>query len=423
MLPPLPKGFSLQRDSQEDVVGLPPLPDGFTLEQPTTAGPEELTPPPSLKQQTQTAPPPGFRLESAAQAQAIPPPLPSLGEVPASVRGIIGVEPDPSTATDFLPQDTQEAIRGEGPATPVGRPQLDFEPPRTPGILPETVGEQITDYYREKPFAGRFVGGMRTGPIGKVYNAVVQALAPDSEDAIWRQAEQVASNSGTIGESGAGEMAIGTAGHLAGILPVFVGAPVHPIALFGGMNAISQAADLFAGVEDEFKPEGMINALLFGTIMRYGVPAQWTRIPVEKGGGALARVGARLGLTGLKALEATIGGTVVNGAAGAIRGDTEAWEKAFKQAPQTLARTAATFAALEIFTLAQDGLAGRTETALKKYGNIPQATARQWANEITYGGTTPAGFKQAIRRKSDIIRSLEKSFSKTCRAHHSLPAR
>ncbi|MCK9602455.1 MAG: hypothetical protein M0R06_25640, partial [Sphaerochaeta sp.] len=89
----------------------------------------------------------------------------------------------------------------------------------------------------------RAAGAVSSGWAGKILNAALQNIAPESEAAETARIRYDALRSGAVPPAEGWEKPLEIGAHLAGMGPVFQ-TGLNPILLLGGMEAVSQAADL-----------------------------------------------------------------------------------------------------------------------------------------------------------------------------------
>jgi hypothetical protein len=177
---------------------------------------------------------------------------------------------------------------------------------------------------------------------------------------------------------------------------------VNPILLMGGMEAVSQAADAVAGVEDAMNPESFMYALALGGVMKYGIPQGAAMKTVLKGGGVAARLGRQAGLVGIKAGEATLLDPTWKGVQALATGNWDEFDRSVKEMPGRFAEIALTFAFMNSVNAMKAGGAGAAESELIRNG-IGQTEARKLANSLIY--SPEAG-------KVNIFRRLKLAYSK-----------
>ena len=218
-----------------------------------------------------------------------------------------------------------------------------------------------------------------TSPAGKVLNAVVQHVAPESEFARKSQATQEAYRRGLLSERN-----IPLLSDMLGIAaygPAFntrIGAFILPV-----MEGVKQVADAAAGMEDAINPKALANATIMAGILKGGFPRDAAEKLLLSGGGLAERVGKALIPTAVKAGEMAAVQPVIDGTHALIEGNTDEFKRVWKQAPEDFARTLATFAVIDVLPLAKAGLAGEIEGKFRGYG-MEANEARKWANTITY---------------------------------------
>lgn len=249
----------------------------------------------------------------------------------------------------------------------------------------------------------QFAQPVRRGWAGKIVNAAVQRIAPDSEAARLLRLDQEAADSGMMKSEDATARALSIGGGLTSMGPVFQ-AGINPILLLGGMEAVGQAADLTAGVQDAIRPESLASSLAMGGILKYGVKPEFARQLMLKGGGPVEHLGRGLIPTTIKAAEATGIDPVIQGVVALNTGDFSRFRESLDSAPKSFAETLATFAFLELKPLATAGMAGEIDAKLRTYGLKPE-DARKLANTIAYN---PEGNPVL---DADLLKKVKAAFS------------
>jgi len=265
------------------------------------------------------------------------------------------------------------------------------------------AAHEEANHILEHPVMGIFGSGLRNGWIGKIEKIPLLKLAPERVSNRAR-AEHLALKLDLIKPKTLTGKILKVAGNLLGMGPIWQ-TGLNPIVLMGGMDLISQTADLASGMEDTIKPESFVHSLLIGAFLKYGLPKNFEWAQKLKGGGATRRIGRNLLGTGIKAAELTTVDPIVQGVKALYSGDTEQFNESVRSSPESFAETMATFVWLDIMNLMKSGMAGEIEGKLKEYGIRPE-DARKISNTLIYEPNREMAPK-------DLYTRLKLSFDKT----------